>query len=143
MRNALVLPLLFASSWAVAQMPTGAPAIVLPREIEWKAPGSLPPGVEFHALYENKQTRAIQTLVRFAKGFILPAHSHTNDETIIVVKGKLGVEMNGREKTLVPGAYAVIPAGTIHSLRTKGWGGCEFMFSLSGPFDILGLPAVK
>lgn len=143
MRNAFILTLLAASvPWTLAQVPTG-PTVVLPRDMEWKAPGSLPPGVEFHAVYENKQTRAIQTLVRFAKGLVLPPHSHSHDETIIVVKGKLGVELNGQETTLIPGAYAFLPAGTVHSLRTKGWGSCEFMFSLSGPFDILGLPSIK
>jgi quercetin dioxygenase-like cupin family protein len=134
--------LAFLAPKASAQMPAG-PAVVLPGEMEWKAPGSLPPGVEFHAVYENKQTRAIQTLVRFAKGLVLPAHTHTHDETILVVKGKLSVELGGVEKVLVPGAYAFFPAGTAHTLRAKGWGSCEFLVSLSGPFDILGLPSVR
>ena len=36
---------------------------------------------------------------------------------------------------LKPGSYASIPAGTLHSLKTAGWGGCEMMVSFSGPVD--------
>ncbi len=140
-----MLPLLFAvllPSFSLAQIPTGPRAMPVDK-IEWKSPGSLPPGAEFHALYEDKTTKAVETLVRFKAGYVLPEHRHTQDEVLVVTKGKLAITMNGEETVLSPGAYAVIPGGTPHSFKVKGMGRCEFVVTMSGPFDILGLSPVK
>ena len=142
MKKILILAIAACASMAMAQIPIG-PTVKDPKQIEWKASGTLPPGAEFHALSEDKNTSAIQTLVRFKAGYLLPAHSHSSDEIIVVISGKLGIEMGNEEKTLTPGGYASIPAGTPHTLRAKGFHACEILVSLSGPFDILGLPAVK
>lgn len=112
-------------------------------ELDWKAPGSLPPGAEFHAVFENKETHAVQLLVRFPSGYELPAHAHSHDEVIVVVKGKLEIEAQGAKKTVGEGGYAFLPAGVPHVLRVRSWGKCTFTVSLSGAFDISGLPPVK
>lgn len=111
--------------------------------IEWKISGSLPPGAEYHLLYEDKATHAVQLLVRFPSGYSLSAHSHAHDETLVVLRGRLAVENGGRETVLGPGSYAVFPAGSSHALKAKAWGRCEFLVSMNGPFDIQGLPALK
>ena len=130
---------LFGSVWA--QEP--GPLIQDHEAIEWKVSGSLPPGTEYHLIYEDKTTHAVQMLVRYAKGYVLPPHSHTHDETVLVVKGKLRVEMGGKTQTLGVGSYAVIPSGTEHSFKAQGWGGCEILVSLNGPFDVKGLAPIK
>lgn len=134
--------LLLTLSAAYAQAPS-ALTILDAAELEWKAPGSLPPGAEFHAVFENKETHAVQLLVRFPSGYELPAHSHTHDEVIVVVKGKLEIEAQGAKKTVGEGGYAFLPAGVPHVLRVRSWGKCLFTVSISGAFDISGLPAVK
>lgn len=103
---------------------------------EWQVPGSLPPGAEFHLIFENKITHAVQILVRYPSGYQLPRHSHSHNEVIVVIKGKLEVESAEGRSTIGPGGYAYLPAGLAHSMRAKGWGSCVFSVSLDGPFDV-------
>ncbi len=110
-------------------------------EIDYKVSGSLPPGAEYHLIYEDPTTHGVQALVRFPPEYTLPAHSLTHDETILVVKGKLILDLGNKPTTLTPGSYAALPAGTSHSLKAKGV--CTFLMTVNGPFDIKGLPPVK
>jgi len=128
------------ASWALAQT-AAAPVVRSASAIDWKASGSLPPGAEYHLVYEDPKTHAVQTLVRFPKGYGLPPHSHTADETILVMKGKLVLEVAGKKETLTAGAYAVIPGGTVFSLKAAGFGGAEFLAAFNGPFDMKAAPA--
>ena len=108
-------------------------------EIDWKASGSLPPGAEYHLLYENPATHAVQTLVRMPKGYSLPKHSHEHDETILVLRGKVILDFAGKSEALTAGGYAVIPAGTEFALKAAGFGGADFLAAFAGPFDMKGL----
>lgn len=120
-------------SWAQG---ASAPVVRTPSQVDWKASGSLPPGAEYHLIYEDPKTHAVQTMVRFPRGYGLPAHSHSADETILVLKGKLVLELAGRSETLAAGGYAVIPAGTTFSLKTAGFGGADFLAAFNGPYDM-------
>lgn len=128
------------ASWALAQN-AAAPVVRQASAIDWKASGSLPPGAEYHLVYEDPKTHAVQTLVRFPKGYGLPPHSHTADETILVLKGKLVLELAGKKETLTAGAYAVLPGGTVFSLKAAGFGGADFLAAFNGPFDMKAAPA--
>ncbi len=112
------------------------PILKTAKSIDWKASGSLPPGAEYHLIYEDPKTHAVQTMVRMPKGYALPAHSHTADETILVLKGKLVIELAGRDRTLTAGGYAVIPAGTVFSFKVAGFSGADFLAAFNGPFDM-------
>ena len=138
MKHALPLAVVaLLAPWALAQ--SAAVAVVKPAaQIDWKASGSLPPGAEYHLVYEDPKTHAVQTLVRFPKGYGLPAHSHSADETILVLKGKLVIELNGKSETLTAGGYAVLPAGTSFSIKAAGFGGADFLAAFNGPFDMKG-----
>jgi quercetin dioxygenase-like cupin family protein len=134
----LALPLAVVAvlaSWAWAQNAAG-PVVKPAAQVDWKPSGSLPPGAEFHLVYEDPKTHGVQTLVRFPKGYGLPPHSHSADETILVLKGKLLIDVGGRKETLSSGAYAVLPAGTIFSLKAAGFGGADFLCAFNGPFDM-------
>lgn len=124
-----------------AQAPAPVPVLRSPDEVEWKISGSLPPGAEYHLIYEDPGTHAVQMLVRFPKDYLLAAHSHSHDETILVLKGKLEIEIGDKTTVLKSGAYAMFPAGSTHALKSKGK--CELLVSLNGPFDAKGLPSVK
>ncbi len=128
------------ASWALAQT-AAAPVVKTASAIDWKASGSLPPGAEYHLVYEDPKTHAVQTLVRFPKGYGLTSHYHTADETIVVLKGKLAIEIAGKKETLAAGAYAMIPGGTVFSLKTAGFGGADFLAAFNGPFDMKAAPA--
>lgn len=122
---------------------SGGPRVRSAGEVDWKASGSLPPGAEYHLIYEDPKTHAVQTLVRMPRGYSLPPHSHTHDETMLVLKGKLVLDFGGRTETVSSGGYAVIPGGTTFSLKTAGFGAAEFLAAFSGPFDMKGLPEPK
>jgi quercetin dioxygenase-like cupin family protein len=141
----MILPLLAALS-----LTTHAVELTLkqPADLEWKVSGTLPQGVATHdysLVYEDPATHGITTLVRFSKGYELPPHIHTHDETLIVLKGKLSVTIEGKTTTLGPGGYAVIPAGLVHAFKAGGWSGCEMVVSFAGPMDFKpgGSPAEK
>jgi len=123
------------ASWALAQT-AAVPVVKTAAAVDWKASGSLPPGAEYHLIYEDPMTHAVQTLVRFPKGYALPPHSHSTDETIVVLKGKLVLDLGGKSETLSAGGYAMLPAGTVFAIKTAGFGGVDFLASFNGPFDM-------
>lgn len=49
------------------------------------------------------------------KNSILPQHSHLNEQTTQVTKGKLEITVEGVKHILVPGTILVIPANHVHS----------------------------
>jgi quercetin dioxygenase-like cupin family protein len=134
--------LLLASLALPASAQAPAAVKVMPdSDITFSVSGSLPPGAEYHLVYEDPKTRAVQLLVRFPSGYELPAHAHSKDETLVVRKGKLVVTVDGKDATLTAGGYVVFPAGSMHSLRAKGK--CELLVALNGPFDVKGLSDPK
>lgn len=124
---------LAALTWAAEAV---GPVVRAAGDLEWKASGSLPPGAEYHLIYEDPATHAVQTLIRMPKGYVLPAHSHSQDETILVLRGKLVLEFGARKETVSVGGYAVIPRETVFTLRAAGFGGSQFLATFSGPFDM-------
>jgi quercetin dioxygenase-like cupin family protein len=114
------------------------PAVRHQNEMEWKVSGTLPQGLathDYHLVYEDPGTHGIVTLVRFSKGYSLPAHGHSHDEVILVLKGKLEIALPGKTSSIGPGEYATIPAGTPHALKVLGWSGCELLVHVTGPID--------
>jgi quercetin dioxygenase-like cupin family protein len=112
-----------------------APVVKASGDIDFHASGSLPPGTEYHLIYEEPKTHAVELIVRMPKGYVLPAHRHTYDETMYVLKGKLVLSFGARTQTLGAGGYAVIPAGTVFAMKVAGFGGAQFIAAFNGPFD--------
>lgn len=132
----VVLAVAFVAALASAQQPAGSsPILRAAAEQRFTASGSLPPGAEFHLMWEDPATKGIQALVRVPKGYFIPAHSHSRNETMLVLKGKLTLDFGGSQRTLKAGDYALLPAGTGFSLRAEGWGGAEFLIAFDGPYD--------
>ncbi len=120
-----------------------APVVKTAGEVDWHASGDLPPGAEYHLMYEDPATHAVQTLVRMPSGYALPPHTHSADETILVLKGRLDLTAGGSTRKLSSGGYAVIPAGTVLSFKARGFGGVQFMAAFAGPYDAKPAPAAK
>lgn len=140
----LTLTLAAAGLALAADAPAPGPVIMAAGDVDFHASGSLPPGAEYHLLYEDKVTHGVQLVVRMPKGYSLPLHSHSFDETIYLVKGKLDLGFSGKVTTLAAGGYAVIPAHTDFTMKALGFGGAEFLASFNGPFDVkppVGAPA--
>lgn len=121
-----------------------APVVKAAGDIDYHASGSLPPGAEYHLIYEEPKTHAVQTLVRMPRGYVLPAHRHSYDETIFVLKGKVVLGFGDRSETLAAGGYAVVPAETVFTMKIEGFGGAQFLAAFNGPFDAkMAAPAAK
>lgn len=118
-----------------ADAPAPAPVVKSAGELDWHASGSLPPGAEYHLIYEDPKTHAVQTVVRMPRGYELPLHRHSYDETIFVLKGKVVLGFGGAVKTVASGGYAVVPAGTDFTMKIEGFGGAQFIAAFNGPFD--------
>ena len=128
--------LLSVSLWAAAQNAPGSVVFGSPRESDWRPPSNLPPGAEYHLVREDPATHGILALVRFPSGFAVPAHSHSCAETLVVLKGALEVTSGAQVRTLKAGDYVVLPAGTPHSLKVKGWGKAVFTATTDAPYDL-------
>ena len=135
---ALALPPLFARA---ADAP--APVVKAAGDLDFHASGSLPPGAEYHLIYEEPTTHAVELVVRMPKGYVLPAHRHTYDETMYVIKGKLVLGFGAETRTVAAGGYASIPAGTVFTMTVEGFGGAQFIAYFNGPFDAKPAAAAK
>jgi quercetin dioxygenase-like cupin family protein len=134
-RTFLLLAALALLSPIVRAADAPAPTVKASGDIDFHASGSLPPGAEYHLLYEEPTTHAVELIVRMPKGYSLPAHKHTFDETMYVIKGKLVLGFGARTQTVAAGGYAVIPAGTVFTMKVEGFSGAQFIAAFNGPFD--------
>lgn len=112
------------------------PVVKAPAAFDWRASASLPPGADYQIVSVDAKTNAITTIVRLPRGYEIPLHSHGSDEVIVVLKGRVELEFSGSKDVVVPGGYAVIPAGIQFVLRTPGIGGAQFVAAFNGPFDV-------
>jgi quercetin dioxygenase-like cupin family protein len=139
-----LLPFAFALA-ALPALSADAPGpkIKAAGDLDWHASGSLPPGAEYHLIYEEPKTHAVELLVRMPRGYFLPAHTHSSDESIFVVKGKVVLGFGDRAETVAVGGTAVIPAGTPFTMKIEGFGGAQFVAAFNGPFDAKLVEAAK
>lgn len=131
---------LLASALAAPSIPDQAglaeKAVVRDHEtLEWKAVVGLPPGAEVALLTEDPVTHAVEALVRFPSRYRVPIHWHSHSESIVVVKGKLKVLIEGKGEAHGPGSSVLLPAGLLHGFET-GWRGCVFSVRTDRPFDM-------
>src|ERR1700757_4359265 len=77
-----------------------APVVKAPSDIDFHASGSLPPGAEYHLIYEEPKTHGVELIVRMPRGYTLPAHRHTYDETMYVIKGKIILGFGEKTETV-------------------------------------------
>ena len=54
------------------------------------------------------------TFTRFVPGFDAGVHSHTNDTTLVVIKGAYLYKADGKEIRVGPGDFLFVPGGTRH-----------------------------
>ena len=86
------------------------------------APPLVPPGAQI-AVLAGDPTKPVPYTVRFKfpAHYAIPAHSHPNDENVVLVSGALTFGMGDKldkkatgNQTLTAGGYALMPAGMNH-----------------------------
>lgn len=74
--------------------------------------------------------------LRVDGGSVLPPHSHTSAERMVLVAGKLHVEYkDAKPVTLSAGDYAYGPAGRPHRASCLGTNPCTLFIAFEGPVD--------
>lgn len=103
-------------------------------------PPHLPAGVEMAVLSGNPGETGVFVLrLKFPAGYVVPPHTHSQDELVTVISGQLGVAMGDtldRDAApfLMPRSFVQLPAGMAHF----AWADEETVVQLAGmgPFDI-------
>lgn len=114
--------------------------LVLPEQVTWKPSALLPRGAETAVLEGDPNKPGFFTMrLRMPDGYRVPAHSHSQQERIVVLKGVLNLGMGGKfdpAKTdaLGPGTYSSMPPGMKHFAWVTG----ETILQLSsiGPWTV-------
>jgi mannose-6-phosphate isomerase-like protein (cupin superfamily) len=68
-------------------------------------------------------------------GTVLPLHTHKNDSRVLIIRGTVVLEIDGRMTALAPGSFAMIPGGLPHAATCQGKVPCEYFEEMSGAFD--------
>ena len=112
---------IYASSAQGAYKPSPAPAT----------------GVSMAAVWGDADKGAHGTFTKFDPGFDAGMHTHTNDVSIVVIKGAYLYKDDAGEKRVGPGDYLFVPGGHKHWSGGDKTEGAVFYEEGSGKFDLL------
>jgi quercetin dioxygenase-like cupin family protein len=143
---ALAAALLPACTSEPAQ--TGAEATVAEAPVTWMAddptlqwgpcPDIFPAGCDIAVLHGDPAQPNADIFLRVPGGYVIPAHSHTSAERMVLVTGQLNVHYQGASETLLtPGEYAYGPAALPHVADCLGPEPCTLFIAFEGPVDAM------
>jgi quercetin dioxygenase-like cupin family protein len=85
----------------------------------------------------NPETGPSTLILKAPPGCVVPWHSHTAEEQLIVVRGTVLAEMTGHELTrLGPGGFAVMGSHMAHQFTCKGTTPCVMFVTFDRAYDI-------
>jgi mannose-6-phosphate isomerase-like protein (cupin superfamily) len=141
-------PVLNAAGQTAPPPPTAAanaPMFVPLGEVKWQrippfpgrpAPKPKDPWPEIAILREAPGTRATQLMIRVPKGFHVPKHWHTANETHTIVSGTFIMACEGQKAELGPGSFNYMPSRMVHEAWTKLDEGALLFITVDGPWDV-------
>jgi len=92
-------------------------------------------GVSMQALWGDMEKGAHGTFTKFEPGFDAGMHTHTNDVSIVVVKGAYLYKDEAGEKRVGAGEFLFVPGGHKHWSGGDKTEGALFYEEGSGKFD--------
>ena len=92
-------------------------------------------GVSMQALTGDMEKGAHTTFTKFDPGYDAGMHSHTNDISIVVIKGAYLYKDEAGEKRVGPGEYLFVPGGHKHWSGGDKTEGALFYEQGAGKFD--------
>lgn len=136
----LALVLLVDLIPVIAQESSIAPMAIALEEIQWGPPGGgngFPVGVRTAQQGIDPVSGGITYYALFPSGSHFNLHWHTYDEFVVVVKGKITIELGEHTHTLGAGSYIVIPGHLHHSWEVPVSGGEDAIILVrrAGPAD--------
>ena len=76
-------------------------------------------------------------LLEAAPGCVVPAHSHTAEEQLFIVRGDVLTGMDGMsDQTLGPGGFAMMPGKAMHWFTCQSKSPCLMFVTFDRPYDI-------
>lgn len=146
LRTTLAVAACAAATLAAAAEPPGAaPAAralasrVDDPALKWSpCPPLFAPGCQIAVLQGDPAEPNADVFFRIPTGYVIPPHSHTSAEHMVLVTGELEVHYKGQAAvTLRKGDYAYGPANLPHLGRCRSKGPCTLFISFDLPVDAL------
>jgi len=76
-------------------------------------------------------------ILSFPQGCTFPWHYHTAEEQMLVIEGKVSVEMNSSAGAVLgPGGFAMMPSKESHQFSCKSSRGCRAFVHFDRAYDI-------
>jgi len=94
-------------------------------------------GASMGVLAGDPEKGAHKTFTKFEPGYDAGMHSHTNDVSIVVIKGAYLYKDEAGEKRVGPGEFLLVPGGHKHWSGGDKTEGALFYEEASGKFDTI------
>jgi quercetin dioxygenase-like cupin family protein len=94
-------------------------------------------GASMGVLAGDPEKGAHKTFTKFEPGYNAGMHSHTNDVSIVVIKGAYLYKDEAGEKRVGPGEFLLVPGGHKHWSGGDKTEGALFYEEGSGKFDVI------
>jgi len=129
------------ASTATAQIsaPAGTPLAIAATSpaLQWGAcPALFPAGCEIAVLHGDPSHPNADIFLRVPGNYVIPAHSHTSAERMVLVSGEMKIQYKGSSmSTLHAADYAFGPAGLPHKVECVSKTPCTLFIAFEGPVD--------
>jgi quercetin dioxygenase-like cupin family protein len=94
-------------------------------------------GVSRATIWGDPEKGAHATLTKFKPGYEAAEHTHTNDVSIVVIKGAYLYKDDAGEKRVGPGDFLKVPGGHKHSSGGDKTEGALFYETGAAKFDLI------
>jgi anti-sigma factor ChrR (cupin superfamily) len=142
LKRAAALALIAMTAACVTAAQADSPPRVLAlapseRSLTWgPCPPVIPTGCEIAVLRGDPSKPRADVFLRFAPGAVLPSHTHTSGERMILAAGEMVVTYKGQPPaTLTAGAYAYGPPGMPHAGVCRSATPCVLFVAFEEPVD--------
>ena len=93
------------------------------------------PGAKVAVLFGDPAKGAYGAFKQIPGGTALAAHTHKNDSHVVIIKGTVSLEIDGKKNALGAGSYTMIPGGVPHAAACGAGAACEYFEHMDGAFD--------
>ena len=133
---------LSASLFIVAKESSREPALANTfndPQLQWgPCPSFLPKGCRIAVLHGDPSKPNVDIFFKVPAGAVIPSHTHSSAERMVLVSGKLTVTYEGQAPvTLKTGSYAYGPAMHPHSAKCAKGAACVLFIAFESPLDAM------
>ena len=101
--------------------------------------GDHPDCLKFAVENGDLETGPSTAIMKAAPNCVVPAHYHTAEEQLLIVRGEVSTGMQGSipDKTLGPGGFAMMPSKQVHWFRCTAKEECLMFVTFDRAYDIV------